>query len=145
MNAHARKNIGSELELMSPVAGKVTEAVLLLMQYFGLQKIEVRKLKGAEFERIVAMSSNFEGTPFKIIEHSFLVKDILAQLLASVGVINLEIEASEEEKEKLLEGYLQLEELYNSHKYNEESSSEEKADTPAIEIDKSADGNPSRE
>lgn len=105
MTANASRNQLSETSLMAPVAGKVTEAVLIIMQYFGIQKIEVKKLISADYERVVAVASPFEGTPPEVAECGYLIKESLAEILAATGVIKLEISAEEEDVKKLVDGY----------------------------------------
>ena len=105
MTATAGRNKDTEPSVMSAAAEKISEAMLVLMQIFGIKRLECRKLKSADFERILTDVQKFDCTPPEIESAGVLVKDAMMQILAAAGIVKLEIEATDEDMKSLDENY----------------------------------------
>lgn len=127
MNATASNNPESRTAPLFPAAEKVSEAVLILMQVFGLQSIKCRKIKSADYERIVADVTAFSGVPEEVSSAGILVKDDLARILAAVGTVELGITATADDVIQLLGGYKSMLDLARKN-----------AETPAAEVENSS-------
>jgi len=115
MKAIANRNKESENTLMAPIAGKLAEAMLVVMQMFGIKKIESKKLRSSDFERLVSDINIFDGTPDEIKACGFLVKDAIASILAAAGVVGIEITSETKDEEAVLvKNYQALVDHYNS-------------------------------
>ena len=125
MKANAARDPNAAKSVMAPAAGKVVEAALLMMQYFGLKGLQVKKLASADFEKVIAVVEFFPGTPEELKECGVLVKDSIAEVLASTGVVRLEIEADESEVKTIVTGYEKMIQMYHA------KPAEKPADKPA--------------
>lgn len=111
MKANARQDKNSKTSLMAPAAGKIVESVVSILPFFGISKLEIKKISSANFERLVAHADFFEGTPNDIASCGILVKDSIANILAATGVVELSIEPENGELAGLVEGFKKLIEL----------------------------------
>lgn len=111
MKANARQDKNSKTSLMAPAASKVVEAMVNILPFFGISKLEIKKISSANFERLVAHADFFEGTPNDIASCGILVKDSISNILAATGVVELSIEPENDELAGLVEGFKKLIEL----------------------------------
>lgn len=105
MTANALKDKLSNNDLLSPIAESVASNILVLMQHFGIKKIEIRSIKHGVYNRLFSVITPFEGTPNEIEAAGILVKDALASILAAVGIVALEISAEKSEVDSLISNF----------------------------------------
>ena len=108
MQASASKDSTKSAFPIYGAAEKISEGVLVLMQSFGIQEIECRTLRSADYERLIGEAKFFSGTPQEIIDAGMLVKDNLAAIIAASGIIRLSIAAEPSDTEQLVQSYRTL-------------------------------------
>ena len=108
MQASASKDSTKSAFPIYGAAEKISEGVLVLMQSFGIQEIECRTLRSADYERLIGEAKFFAGTPQEIIDAGMLVKDNLAAIIAASGIIRLSIAAEPSDTEQLVQSYRTL-------------------------------------
>lgn len=108
MQASASKDSTKSAFPIYGAAEKISEGVLVLMQSFGIQEIECRTLRSADYERLIGEAKFFAGTPQEIIDAGMLVKDNLAAIIAASGIIRLSIAAEPSDTEQLVQSYQTL-------------------------------------
>ena len=108
MQASASKDSTKSAFPIYGAAEKISEGVLVLMQSLGIQEIECRTLRSADYERLIGEAKFFAGTPQEIIDAGMLVKDNLAAIIAASGIIRLSIAAEPSDTEQLIQSYMTL-------------------------------------
>ena len=106
MTANATRDKDCEKTLMAPVSGKIAESVLAVMQYFGIKKLEVRRMEQADYHRSSAKIEWFNGLPKEMQPGCIMVKDALSDILALTGIVGIDISVSEEEEAKMVKQYV---------------------------------------
>ena len=144
MQASASKDSTKSAFPIYGAAEKISEGVLVLMQSFGIQEIECRTLRSADYERLVGEAKFFAGTPQEIIDAGMLVKDNLAAIIAASGMIPLAIAAQPSDTEQLVQSYRTLiqmaaEEAAKARAEAEGSSKVDSADSDAAAEDQPVD------
>lgn len=130
MTANAVKDRQTETSMMAPVANRVAESMLQIMQTFGIKKMSGTKLKSASYERIVATPVFFPNTPPEVTQCGLLVKDDIMRILASAGILQLEIVSTEEEDAQMAKGYSVLVDSWKSASKPDEEKSKEPEKAP---------------
>lgn len=108
MEAKATKVEMANAHVTSVLAEKITEALLPIMQFYGISKIETRTASAGGFTRTLSTIDLFPGVPQELANAALFVKDGLAEILASCGVVGLTITASESENAKMQTWYVDL-------------------------------------
>lgn len=140
MQASASKDSTKSSFPIYGAAEKISEGVLVLMQSFGIQEIECRTLRSADYERLIGEAKFFAGTPQEIIDAGMLVKDNLAAIISASGIIRLSIAAEPSDTEQLVQSYQTLiqmaaEEAAKARAEAEGSSKVDSADSDAAAED----------
>ena len=140
MQASASKDSTKSAFPIYGAAEKISEGVLVLMQSFGIQEIECRTLRSADYERLIGEAKFFAGTPQEIIDAGMLVKDNLAAIISASGIIRLSIAAEPSDTEQLVQSYMTLiqmaaEEAAKARAEAEGSSKVDSADSDAAAED----------
>ena len=112
MKAKASRD-GTASGTMAGAADRVSEAVLALMQAYGIREIECRKARSCRLERTFASVKPFDEAPKEVRHAAMSVKDALADLLLSVGVVKVELEPEGDDGKTLAAGYARLLEAAN--------------------------------
>lgn len=130
MTANASRDVSARPSILTPVANKLSEALLPILQCAGIKSIELKRVSAANLVKIVSGVSCFDGIPEDMAAYAMAIKDALAALMASVGIARLEITAEPEELKMLKEGYEQLDAMYKAARI---SSAEAEAESEAQE------------
>ena len=105
MNATVSRDNSKGGAPMFSAGEQVSNSVIQLMNAYGIQTLTCKMVSSANFNRIIGEAVYVSGIPQEIVEAGVLVKDLLAQLLSSVGVFKIEIQLESDEVVKLLESY----------------------------------------
>jgi hypothetical protein len=116
MEAKATKVEMANAHVTSVLSEKITEALLPIMQFYGISKIETRTASAGGFTRTLSTIDLFPGVPQELANAALFVKDGLAEILASCGVVGLTITASDDEKAKMQDWYVDLIGRFNAAK-----------------------------
>lgn len=105
MNAKAARVESANKHLMSSVSEKVTAAILPIMQYYGIKKLETRTTTSCGFMKRLSYIEPFPDTPKEIVDAGLFIKDGLADILSSCGIVGIDITATPEEDAQMKAGY----------------------------------------
>lgn len=108
MEAKATKVEMANAHVTSVLSEKITESLLQIMQFYGISKIETRTASAGGFTRTLSTIDLFPGVPQELANAALFVKDGLAEILASCGVVGLTITASDAETAKMQAWYVDL-------------------------------------
>ena len=131
MNANATRDVAARPSVVAPLATKMSEAVLPIMQYVGICRLDVRRREIGGLYGVTGEVVMFDGVPDVFREYAYAIKDSLAAIVASTGVTSLEMSADAEELKALMDGYLQLAEMYKAAKISSDEARAETAHGPA--------------
>lgn len=131
MTANASRDVTAKPSILTPVANKLSEALLPILQCAGIKSIELKRVSAANLVKIVSGVSCFDGIPEDMAAYAMAIKDAMAALMASVGIARLEITAEPEELKMLKDGYEQLDAMYKAARI---SSAEAEAESEAQEV-----------
>ena len=124
MTANALRDVKSKPSIVTPIANKISEAVLPIMQYIGMKQLDVKVAESANLRKIVFTAECFDKAPENMVAFSMLLKDALAEIIAAAGITHLEIIADKSEKDLLIDGYEQLDAMYKAALISSEDSEE---------------------
>ena len=133
MTASALRDVKAKPSIATPIANKISEAMLPIMQYVGMQKLDVKIEGTANLNKVTSSAECFEKTPENMVAFAMLVKDSIAEILAASGITHLEIVAEKAEKEMLVDGYEQLDAMYKAALISSADSEEKTADVKLAE------------
>jgi len=135
MTANASRDVTARPSILTPVANKLSEALLPILQCAGIKSIELKRVSAANLVRIVSGVSCFDGIPEDMAAYAMAIKDALAALMASVGIARLEIAAEPEELKMLKDGYEQLDAMYKAARISS-AEAEAESEVPEAEAPK---------
>ena len=139
MKAHANKDSLKSTDVMYGAAEKISEAALVLMQAYGIQEIVCKKMSSGDYERLIGEITPFLGTPQGVIDAAVLIKDNLAAIIASAGIVGLSIEAVENEVGQLVASYETMVNLANDEASKRRAEAEGSDQTDSGDLDAAAD------
>ena len=130
MTATAARDITARPSIVSPMATKISESMLPMMQYIGIKRLEARMLESGNMRRIIADVELFDGVPEDMKAFVMLVKDSIASIVAATGIAKIEINADANEVDMLKDGYERLDAMYKAAKLtSDEAEAENNAAT----------------
>ena len=142
MQASASKDSTKSAFPIYGAAEKISEGVLVLMQSFGIQEIECRTLRSADYERLIGEAKFFSGTPQEIIDAGMLVKDNLAAIIAASGIIRLSIAAEPSDTEQLVQSYRTLIQMAAEEAAKARAEAEGSSKVDSVDSDAAAEDQP---
>ena len=142
MQASASKDSTKSAFPIYGAAEKISEGVLVLMQSFGIQEIECRTLRSADYERLIGEAKFFTGTPQEIIDAGMLVKDNLAAIIAASGIIRLSIAADPSDTEQLVQSYRALIQMAAEEAAKARAEAEGSSKVDSVDSDAAAEDQP---
>lgn len=142
MQASASKDSTKSAFPIYGAAEKISEGVLVLMQSFGIQEIECRTLRSADYERLVGEAKFFAGTPQEIIDAGMLVKDNIAAIIAASGIIRLSIAAEPSDTEQLVQSYQTLIQMAAEEAAKARAEAEGSSKVDSADSDEAAEDQP---
>lgn len=119
MNAHGERDVSARMSVMSPAAGRILEGLLPIMQHAGIRKITVRITVVGGLRKISGAAEYICDVPSSIREYGDVVKDPIAEVVASLGFLSVEIQATSEEISELSGFYSQLDAMYKSARFTD--------------------------
>lgn len=119
MTAHGERDVSARMSVMSPAAGRVLEGLLPIMQHAGIRKLTVRIAAVGGLRKISGIAEYICDVPPSIREYGDAVKDSMAEIVASLGFLSVEIQATSEETSELSGFYSQLDAMYKSARYTD--------------------------
>jgi hypothetical protein len=122
MKAGAVRDVDAKPSMVTPIASSMAEAILPIMQYIGIQKLEVVSDEASNLKKTSGTASFFKGTPEGVQSFANIMKDALAEIIAAAGMKYVEIEADQNEIDKLVDSYEQLQAMYAAAKISSEDS-----------------------
>lgn len=125
MKANASRD-GSASGAMSGAADRISGAVLSLMKEFGIREIECRRVSSCSLERAFAFVKPFDEAPKEIRYAAMAVKDALAEILLSAGVVKAELSPEGDDSRELSESYAKTMEASNGKPGGNAGASERK-------------------
>jgi len=114
MNAHGERDMSARPSVMAPAAGKIVESMLQVMQHSGVKKVCAKAYGASSLRKVRGEVEFFKDVPDSVKAYADAIRDALAELIASLGLYSVEIEASEEEAKKLSEFYGQLDSMFRT-------------------------------
>jgi hypothetical protein len=117
MNAHGERDVSARMSVMSPAASRILEGLLPIMQHAGIRKITVRITVVGGLRKISGVAEYICDVPTSIREYGDVVKDSIAEVVASLGFLSVEIQATSEEISELSGFYSQLDAMYKSARF----------------------------
>jgi len=125
MTATAARDITARPSIVSPMATKISESMLPMMQYIGIKRLEARMLESGNMRRIIADVELFDGVPEDMKAFVMLVKDSIASIVAATGIAKIEINADDNEVDMLKDGYERLDAMYKAAKLTSDEAEAE--------------------
>lgn len=117
MTAHGERDVSARMSVMSPAASRILEGLLPIMQHAGIKKVTVRIGAAGGLHKVSGVAEYICDVPSSIREYGDVVKDSLAEVVASIGFLSVEIQATDEEISELSGFYSQLDAMYKSARF----------------------------
>ena len=124
MKAGAVRDVNAKPSMVTPIASSIAEAILPIMQYVGIQRLEVKIYEAANLKKISGRVTFFNGIPEEMQDFANLIKDSLANLIAASGMLHVEIDATQDEIAQLVDSYDQLKAMYAAALLSSEDSAQ---------------------
>ena len=124
MKAGAVRDVKAKPSMVTPIASSMAEALLPIMQYVGIQRIEVQIDEAANLKKISGKVLFFNGTPEEMQDFANLIKDSIAEIIAASGMLYVEINADPGEISQLVDSYDQLKAMYSAAILSSEDSAQ---------------------
>ena len=124
MKAGAVRDVTAKPSMVTPIASSIAEAILPIMQYVGIQRLEVKSEEAANLKNISGRVLFFNGTPEEMQDFANLIKDSLAKIVAASGMLHVDIDAEPEEIAQLVDSYDQLKAMYAAALLSSEDSAQ---------------------
>lgn len=112
-------------DTMSGAADRISEAMLTVMQAFGIRELECRRVKSGKLEKTFAAIKPFDEAPNEIRYAAMAVKDPIADIFLSIGVVKVELEPEGDDGKTLAAGYSRLLEAANGKPEGTEPGAEQ--------------------
>lgn len=141
MNAHGERNMSAKVSIMMPAANKMVECLLQIMQHAGIKRLRVVSHESSVLRKVHGEAEMFECAPASIAAYAESIKDAIAEIVASIGFVSVEIRATEEETKALSDFYGQLDTLYSIPGYKDTIQ----ANIPGTAASSAADDNAKQE
>ena len=107
MTATAGKRAGKDAvdTVLSEMTQQVSEPIAAIMPFFGIRKITTFERRVGCLSEVVPSIEVFEGTPKEIESFGNALALPIAKLMASVGLVTIEISADQGEVESIVSNY----------------------------------------
>lgn len=147
MTAHGERDVSARMSVMSPAAGRILEGLLPIMQHAGISKLTVRIGAVGGLRKVSGVTEHFGDVPSSVLEYGDVIKDSLAEVVASIGFLSVEIQATKEEISELAGFYSQLDAMYKSARFTDACQIAEAAEAkePGKSEDKPKEEAPAKE